>query len=168
MKIYDLCCCAGGASAGLAAAFPDAMIVGIDIECHPNYPFKFVQADVTYLNSPGYMDIRDGDWFWASPPCQRYSNGAAKWGTQNDHPHLIPTVRNILKAMNKPYCIENIMQAREHLIDPIMLCGTQFNLGVFRHRLFETNFKVIEPTHTHHIGKIGDGRYHTVTGHAGG
>jgi DNA (cytosine-5)-methyltransferase 1 len=58
--------------------------------------------------------------------------------------------------------------AREHLRSPIMLCGTQFGLGVFRHRLFETNFPVREPAHEKHTGKIDDGRYHTVTGHAGG
>ena len=56
----------------------------------------------------------------------------------------------------------------KHLIDPIMLCGTQFGLGVFRHRLFESSFKAIEPAHAKHVGKIGDGKYHTVTGHAGG
>jgi hypothetical protein len=49
-----------------------------------------------------------------------------------------------------------------------MLCGTQFNLGVFRHRLFECSFLVSPQPHVKHKGRIGDGKYQTVTGHAGG
>ena len=43
-----------------------------------------------------------------------------------------------------------------------------FNLGVFRHRLFETSFKLYQPTHKKHTGKIGDGRYFCVVGNSGG
>jgi hypothetical protein len=44
-----------------------------------------------------------------------------------------------------------------------------FNLGVFRHRVFEAHgFKIETPDHYPHTGKIGDGKYHTVTGHTGG
>jgi DNA (cytosine-5)-methyltransferase 1 len=81
---------------------------------------------------------------------------------------MIPTTRELLIQSGRPYCIENIVPARKHLIDPIMLCGTQFDLGVFRHRLFETNFPVAQPGHAKHTGRIGDGRYHTVAGHSGG
>ena len=41
----------------------------------------------------------------------------------------------------KPYIIENVVGAP--LIDPIMLCGSSFNLRVRRHRLFESNLKII-------------------------
>jgi DNA (cytosine-5)-methyltransferase 1 len=64
--------------------------------------------------------------------------------------------------------IENIMPAKDFLHNPFMLCGTMFDLGVFRHRLFETNFPVFLPAHSKHTGRIGDGKYNTVTGHAGG
>lgn len=33
--------------------------------------------------------------------------------------------------------------AREHLIDPVMVCGTGLNVRVRRHRLFETNWPLI-------------------------
>lgn len=60
------------------------------------------------------------------------------------------------------------MPASGLLLNPFMLCGTMFDLGVFRHRLFETNFHVLIPSHAKHTGRIGDGKYNTVTGHAGG
>jgi DNA (cytosine-5)-methyltransferase 1 len=160
--IYDLCCGAGGAAMGLHQAFPTAQIIGVDINPQDRYPFEFIQANALSI------DLTPADWLWSSPPCQRYSSGAGKWGTQSNHPHLIPQIRERLIATGKPYVIENIAAARQHLISPLMLCGTQFNLGVFRHRLFETSFSVSEPLHTRHLGSIGDGHYHTVTGHAGG
>jgi DNA (cytosine-5)-methyltransferase 1 len=164
--VVDLFCGAGGASMGLYQAFPGTTIIGVDLQPQPRYPFQFLQADVLAL--PLDLARIPGAFIWASPPCQRYSAGAGKWGTQEDHPHLIPATRELLIASGHPYCIENIAAARAHLVNPIMLCGTQFDLGVFRHRLFETNFPVAEPTHVKHAGRIGDGKYHTVTGHAGG
>lgn len=106
----------------------------------------------------------------ASPPCQRYSNGAKKWGTSESHPDLIAPTRKMLEASGKPYVIENIEAAFAQLIDPIMLCGTMFDLGVFRHRLFESPWlhEECQLFHFRHVGRIGDGKYHTVTGHAGG
>ena len=160
--VYDLFCKAGGASMGLHRAFPDARIIGVDIERQPHYPFEFIQADALTV------EITDADLVWASPPCQRYSPGAGKWGTQMNHPHLIPATRERLESAGIPYIIENIPSARLHLLSPVMLCGTQFNLGVFRHRLFEASFEIREPHHFVHTGSIGDGKYHTVTGHAGG
>lgn len=137
-------------------------VTGVDINPQPRYPFNFIQADAMEISLDGY------DFIWASPPCQRYTPGAAKWGTSEDHPHLIPGTRDRLLQSCTPYVIENVASAREHLRDPIMLCGTMFDLGVFRHRLFESSFLILQPAHTEHRGKIGDGKYHTVTGHAGG
>jgi DNA (cytosine-5)-methyltransferase 1 len=67
-----------------------------------------------------------------------------------------------------PYVIENIVPAGEYLVSPALLCGTMFDLGVYRHRLFEASFLALIPPHQFHEGSIGDGKYHTVTGHAGG
>jgi DNA (cytosine-5)-methyltransferase 1 len=168
MRILDLFCGAGGASAGLRQAFPEAEIVGIDIKPQPRYPFKFIQGDVLNHFDAASAHLCSFHFVWASPPCQRYSSGAGKWGTQANHPHLIPVVRERLIASEVPYVIENIPAAGKHLLHPVMLCGTQFGLGVFRHRLFEASFLVGEIAHARHTGSIGDGRYHTVTGHAGG
>jgi DNA (cytosine-5)-methyltransferase 1 len=164
LRVLDLYCGAGGAAMGLHQAFPDAEIVGVDIEDQPRYPFEFCRADVMTYD----LTHAEFDFVWASPPCQRYSPGAGKWGTQDNHPHLIPTTREKLRNYGRPFVIENIAAARRHLIWPALLCGTQFGLGVFRHRLFETSFEMPHCPHLPHAGKIGDGKYHTVTGHAGG
>ncbi len=162
VKILDLFCGAGGASMGLHNACPDAEIIGVDLHRQPRYPFTFVQADALEYPLEGF------DFIWASPPCQKHTAGAKRWKTTENHPHLIPPIRERLLAAGTPYVIENVMGALEFLRQPIMLCGTFFGLGVFRHRLFETNFPVKEPTHEPHLGRVGDGTYHTVTGHAGG
>jgi DNA (cytosine-5)-methyltransferase 1 len=162
MRIADLCCKAGGAAMGLHRRFPEAEIVGFDIEAQSRYPFTFVKCDALSV------DLSSFDFVWASPPCQYYSPTAYKWGTQKDHPHLIPAVRAHILNYRKPYIIENIPQARPHLCNPVMLCGTFFDLGVFRHRLFECSFPVREMDHVKHAGKIGDGKYVCVAGHAGG
>lgn len=160
MKALDLFCGAGGASMGLHRTGFD--VTGIDINPQPRYPFTFIYADALTVALDGY------DFIWASPPCQRYTSGAARHGTSDNHPHLIPEVRERLISIRVPYVIENVAGARGHLRDPIMLCGTMFDLGVFRHRLFETSFLLLQPGHASHTGKVGDGKYHTVTGHAGG
>jgi DNA (cytosine-5)-methyltransferase 1 len=139
-------------------------IVGVDIVPQPRYPFTFVQADALRLP----FDLRHFDAIHASPPCQRYSNGAKKWGTSENHPDMIAPTRDLLIASGKPWVIENIESAREQLRFPIMLCGEHFDLGVFRHRLFESPHLTLGPPHKPHTGRIGDGRFHTVTGHAGG
>lgn len=137
-------------------------VTGVDLAPKSRYPFKFIQGDALTVDLSGY------DFIWASPPCQRYSAGAARWKTSADHPDLIAKTRQRIKASGLPYVIENIPPARPLLINPVLLCGTMFGLGVFRHRLFESSFLVREVAHPRHSGKIGDGKYHTVTGHAGG
>ena len=163
MKLLDLYCCAGGAGMGYHQAGFE--VTGVDIKPQPHYPFPFIKADaLQYFTDNHYLF----DAFHASPPCQKYSAGAAKWGTSDNHPDLIGPTRKLLIFTGKPYVIENIMPAGKLLINPIMLCGTMFNLGVFRHRLFEVNFPLLVPCHPGHNGLISDGKYCTVTGHAGG
>lgn len=160
LKAVDLFCGAGGASMGLHQAGFD--VTGVDIAPQPRYPFRFIKADVLTFDLSGY------DFIWASPPCQRYTAGASRGKTSEDHPHLIPVTRQYAIMADVPYVIENVIPARLHLRSPIMLCGTMFDLGVFRHRLFESSFLLLQPGHGPHTGKIGDGKYQTVTGHTGG
>lgn len=134
-KALDLYCGAGGVSVGLHHAGFD--VVGVDIEPQPRYPFEFQRADALEFPVDGY------DFIWASPPCQRYSAGAAKWGTQDNHPDLIAPTR--LRIQGYPYVIENIQPALRHLRAPILLCGQMFGLGVFRHRLFESSLVLLAP-----------------------
>lgn len=187
MRALDLFCGAGGVTKGLQRA--GFHVTGVDIAKQPRYcgevfhqadamTFKFsstaewVGTDTNCTIEPcegcGLERKLHFDFIWASPPCQKYSAGAAKWGTSEDHPHLIPGTRSRLKKSGAPFVIENIVPAMQHLVTPVMLCGTMFDLGVFRHLLFECSFDIAVPVHFAHVGKIGDGKYHTVTGHAGG
>ncbi len=163
-RALDLYCGAGGITKGLQRA--GFHVTGVDLKAQPRYcGDAFHQGDA--LNPP--VDIRDFDYVHASPPCQIFSAGAAKWGTQGNHLNLIPQTRELLINSGVHYTIENIVPAAAHLRNPIMLCGTYFDLGVFRHRLFESSFLILNPfVHAPHKGKIGDGKYQTVTGHAGG
>lgn len=132
--IIDLFCKAGGMSRG----FHDVGFepVGVDINPQPNYPYRFIRANVLHL------------WEWlaevgpfvsvhASPPCQAHSTQTQH---RDRHVDLIPHTRQLLRSFGVPYIIENVEGARRHLVDPIRLCGSSFGLDVRRHRYFETNW----------------------------
>jgi DNA (cytosine-5)-methyltransferase 1 len=134
-------------------------VVGVDIEPQPNYPFKFIQADaVEFLRTGSMMIATNFDAIHASPPCQRNSKlqslGMARNGSYKakEHPDLIDPIRKLLVEMNTwhymPYVIENVEGAE--LIDPIKLCGLNFGLKVYRHRLFESNAYLMQPEHIPH------------------
>ncbi len=159
-RLLDLFCCAGGAAEGYARAGFE--VVGVDLRRQDRYPFEFHQADAMSFPLAGFDAVH------ASPPCQRYTKGAGRWGTRSRHADLIAPVRRRLLRAGVPYVIENVEQARAHLRTPIRLCGTMFGLGVFRHRLFESSVTLTAPAHVRHSGRVGDGRYFTVAGHTGG
>ena len=152
LKILDLFCGAGGAAMGLHQGLDDLniphTITGVDIEPQPRYPFTFVQGDA--LQPP--FDLQGFDFIWASPPCQDYST--LRGLTSKQYPRLIEPIRDILKSSNKLYVIENVKGARYHLQNPLMLCGTMFNLRVQRHRYFECNPQILfAPFSCNHWGK---------------
>lgn len=154
-RVLDLFCGAGGAAMGLHQAWPEAAIVGVDIRPQPRYPFSFVPANVmTFL---GWAQLDTFDFIWASPPCQRFSDLAKRNGNGEKHPDYIGQVRERLRASGKTFVIENVDNAP--LIDPQMLCGTMFDLRVFRHRIFETNFLWTPPEHKVHNGSTGTHRW---------
>ena len=149
----DLYCGAGGASAGLFRAGFD--VLGVDIRMQPRFPIErgmsFVQCDALEFASRFPAMIRDAALIWASPPCQAHSSLKSMHNAR-EHADLIPATRAMLRASGVPYIIENVMGAP--LIDPIMLCGTSFGLGVDdaelrRHRIFETSFPVLAPQCQH-------------------
>jgi len=139
-KILDTYCGAGGASEGYFRAGFE--VVGVDLFPQPHYPFEFRQADaLEFIEQHGH----EYDAIHASPPCQAHStmtNGL--WKDRLDgHPRLIEPTRELFRKLAIPYVIENVPGSP--LINPFMLCGTMFKLGVNgsqlrRHRYFETNW----------------------------
>lgn len=145
MRALDLFCKAGGASIGLHEAGFD--VTGVDIEPQPNYPFRFIHWDALYCDPSGF------DFVWASPPCQHSTAYRRRPGHVKNIENLIPAIRTVLEKAGKPYVIENVEGAREHLRNPTMLCGSMFGLDVQRHRLFETSFPLLAPECRHEIWK---------------
>jgi DNA (cytosine-5)-methyltransferase 1 len=131
-RLLDLFCGAGGAAMGYHRAGFE--VTGVDIKPMPHYPFTFIQGDaLEYIAAHG----SEFDAIHASPPCQGYSE-ATPMEHRSDTPKLIPEVRELLNRIGKPYAIENVEGARSELGNSVMLCGTMFNLPIWRHRYFET------------------------------
>jgi DNA (cytosine-5)-methyltransferase 1 len=147
---------------GLHRAWPEAEIVGVDIEHQPRYPFKFIRGDALDFDLSGF------DFIWASPVCRGFSSlrflpTAKEWPDQ-----VTPTCER-LSSQATPYCVENVIGApmgRSGWVT--MLCGTMFGLvtpdgraEIRRHRIFQTNFPIVlRPSCWHHAGIV-----LTVTGH---
>lgn len=150
-RLLDLFCGAGGAAMGYYRAGFE--VIGVDINCQPNYPFKFFRMDAVnllnqltiYPKNSFIGSIKDYSFVHCSPPCQRYSIASKNWnGNYERHPDLIAVTRWLLQKLGVVYVIENV--AGSPLIDPITLCGTMFTgIRVIRHRLFESNIYLYEP-----------------------
>jgi len=140
MKLLDLYCGVGGASAGYAAAGFE--VHGVDLKHGKRYPYTYLRADVLDVLQDDNF-IQQFDVIHASPPCQTHSitkhlrNAQGKTTNKID---LIPQTRAALIASGKPYIIENVPGSP--LINPVQLCGSSFNLKVRRHRLFESNMPI--------------------------
>jgi DNA (cytosine-5)-methyltransferase 1 len=146
MKLLDLFCGAGGASVGYWQAGFD--VTGVDVKPQANYPFEFVQANA--LEFLANTDLTNFDAVHASPPCQKFTAYRRKGhGVGDGYPNLIPELRKLLEATGVPYVIENVEQARNELMNPVLLCGSMFGLDVQRHRLFESNTHLSVPDCNH-------------------
>jgi DNA (cytosine-5)-methyltransferase 1 len=51
-----------------------------------------------------------------------------------------------------PWIIENVNNARMH--QPVILCGSMFNLNVIRHRKFDSNYLLYPPRGCHHTADM--------------
>ena len=118
-------------------------VTGIDLKHGKRYPFDYIRGDVMdYITDMNFL--RSFDVIHASPPCQTFSatkhlrNAQGKSTSKLD---LVEPVRNALIESGIPYIIENVQGAP--LIDPILVCGSAFDLKVRRHRLFESSFKLV-------------------------
>jgi DNA (cytosine-5)-methyltransferase 1 len=151
MRLLDLFCGAGGAARGYHdAGFEE--IVGVDTnpKMLRSYPFECHEADAMTFPLDGFDVIH------ASPPCQGYS--ATRHFTRRHYPKLIPAVRARLEQNGALWVIENVVGAP--LVDPIVLCGSSFGLGLpgeelRRHRLFESSVSLVAPPCGHRLRVVG-------------
>ncbi len=129
--LLDLFCGAGGAAMGYHEAGFD--VIGVDIKPQPHYPFEFILADALTFPLGGFHALH------ASPPCQAYSTTRTLHDAE--YPMLIPEVRSRFEDTGLPYIIENVVGAPLH--NPIRLCGSSFDLPIWRHRLFESDMPLM-------------------------
>lgn len=157
-RLLDLYCGAGGAARGYQRA--GFHVVGVDIAPQKRYAGdEFVCADaLDYAAEHGWTF----DAVHASPPCQAHSEARRTAGKYaREHIDLIPHTRWLLGALGLPYVIENVEGARKALRSPITLCGAQFDLCTYRHRLFESSIYLFAPPHAPHddtVPPAGQGR----------
>jgi DNA (cytosine-5)-methyltransferase 1 len=142
-------------------------VVGVDIEPQPHYPFEFHQADALEVladfhgwadgpfdDDPG-SDRFGPDAIHASPPCKHFTKTgwAYHFDYHDDHDDLLTPCRDLLEQTGLPWVIENVPGAP--MRTDVMLCGSQFGLGVRRHRLFEFSdppFELMAPcVHPRHV-----------------
>lgn len=148
MRLLDLFCGAGGASAGYAAAGYDVVGVDLDRTALARYPFTAVRADAMQALAGG-VDLDAFDAIHASPPCQAYS--ITRHTHNRVHPDLLPAVVSALAdwgvRTGRPWVVENVPGAP--MPGALTLCGTEFGLSATdtdgstvhlkRHRLFLSN-----------------------------
>lgn len=158
MRLLDLFCCQGGASLGYYRAGFE--VTGVDISPMKNYPFRFIQANALEL-TPDFLAGFDA--IAASPPCKVHTK--MKAFSSKAHRDLVPETRAMLTATGLPYVIENVPGAP--LIQPIMLCGSMFGLFVQRHRLFESNVKLEQPSCRHEEQAANSPGFKTMRYHTG-
>lgn len=131
-RLLDLYCGQGGAGWGYHLA--GFQVTGVDIRPQPRHPseMRFVQDDaLDYLIKHGH----EFDFIHASPVCRAYTKAIGPAKGRYNHPKQIPILRRFLQESGKPHAIENVEGAP--LENPVTLCGSMFELPMYRHRLFE-------------------------------
>jgi len=112
-------------------------VEGWDIKPQPRYPFTFHHGDALEADLCGF------DFVWASPPCQKFSNGTlSQRMSGKTYPDLIDATRKKLEASNIPFVIENVPGAP--IRSDIVLCGSMFGLRLVRHRWFECSLPMFQ------------------------
>ena len=173
LRLLDAYCGVGGASRGYQTV--GFHVTGVDIVPQPNYIGDvFVQGDaVDFIRSHGH----DFDAIHASPPCQAacsLTKGTNR-NLERGYPQLISATRGVLVDTGRPWVIENVVGAPVRR--DLLLCGEMFDLGVIRHRLFETSWwSLMQPHHRRHRGRVSGmnhgqwfvGPYMQVYGNGGG
>ncbi len=163
MRLLDLFCGAGGAARGYHDAGFE--VVGVDHVPQKNYPYEFVQADITDEDFAYDFDFMDFDVIHASPPCQVYS----RINRGEGHPDLLEWTQEFMDGLTDgdglpmhQYIIENVPGAP--MPSAVQLCGSAFGglvvtaEGTFelrRHRWFQTSFAMLAPPCAHQYPALG-------------
>ena len=139
--IYDLYSCAGGAGMGYhRAGF--SRVIGVDNRPQPHYPFEFHQADALDVlaalieGREPWPGAPKPDAIHASPTCQTFARVTDGRGSREHHPDLLTPTLELLAGTDIPWIVENVPEACPPLRPDYLLCGTQFDLKVQRHRAF--------------------------------
>ncbi len=148
LRVLDLCCGQGGASAGYVAAGFD--VIGVDINPQPRYPYGFIQADALEVLADQAF-VAGFDAIHASFPCQAFLEGTL--APARHVPDLITPGRPLLQATGLPWVMENVMGAPLDRDRSITLCANTFGLRTYRHRRFEysEHLELVTPTHLPHV-----------------
>jgi DNA (cytosine-5)-methyltransferase 1 len=158
-KLLDLFSGAGGCTKGYQRA--GFWVRGVDIKPQPRYcGDEFVQADALEFLAAEMLSgrIMDFDAIHASPPCQGYSENM-KHLSNGSAPLLIEPCRGLLNSIDLPWVIENVegapLETASNLFGDhgVTLCGVQFGLRIWRHRLFESSFPIQAPPPCRHTNK---------------
>lgn len=134
-SLLDAYAGAGGCAVGYHRAGFER-IVGVDLEPQPAYPFEFRQGNA--LDVLADLDyLAQFDAIHASPPCKHFTRTgwAYHFDYHADHLDLLTPTRALLERSGRPWVIENVPGSPMRV--DLMLCGSQFGLGVRRHRWFE-------------------------------
>jgi DNA (cytosine-5)-methyltransferase 1 len=152
-RLLELFSGAGGSAMGWHRAGFD--VVCVDLKPQPRCPFEFHQGDaIEFAKEHGH----EFDAIAGGPPCKVHTDlkwfsgvnsgrAPARRRSGPDHVDLIPDTRAAMIASGKPYVIENVPGAP--LINPVWCCGSSFDLGVERHRQFESNVDLYAPPCDH-------------------
>lgn len=153
LLLLDAFCCQGAMTSGYQDAGFIVFGVDIDYKALKRYVGDFkVQADaVQFIRIYGHLF----DAISASPPCQDYSLTARI--NDSGFPRLIGPTRKALERTGRPWIIENVGGARGEMSVDLELCGADFGLHTYRHRIFEfggwgsDSYLPQQPEHHDHV-----------------
>ena len=138
----ELFCGAGGKSEGVRRARGASH--GVDLRPQPDYVRRFGAETFTLGDATsGVLAKRllrkaRADVVGASPPCQALSTSRMRG--EASEPDLLAEVRALLRALGKPWAMENVLGASAQMPTAVLLRGAMFGLAVDRPRLFEASF----------------------------